>query len=445
MPRNLQILRINDRLPAYEVADPAVPRQYVPEGPLDLLEVGGHGGISSLLGATRFWKEYRAERPADLIVADVHFDFDTTSPLSRLLHEHGNHTSMGLSFVKPFLAGAHSGQRLQAVGIHTADASLWATLSLSEQPLDRCMSLLAAHQIAEVAAIYDGSSLVEESMRQKSLRPYWDWLERNARAKFDGAVRLSLRRYRKLLLAQAAPAVEGGLPGVFVAPGDYQEVLNWCEAMRQEPRELCPENDCGLTFFYPDGSTDCVYIASLFAEVDDISWRALPASCFDTAAEEDADVDPAELDASKLPRIGRFLQRLGDLSAACHEATEILERNFPITPSDLRNVATRLTQVEVSKGPPHLVRGLAAVFQLIRLHEYEFAVWEDKFSDHVWEPREGVFAEVCNPALSLEAAASGLLELIRGLYADGRRSRRTPFYRDEVFLRGARDARTGRA
>ena len=88
------------------------------------------------------------------------------------------------------------------------------------------MSHYAAHEIGEVAAIYDGVSLVEEATRQKSLKPYSDWLERNAHASLDGALRPALRRYLKRFLALAAPAGEGQPPAVMVAPGNYQRVLD---------------------------------------------------------------------------------------------------------------------------------------------------------------------------------------------------------------------------
>lgn len=434
IPRNLKILRVDDKLPATAGGDPTTPQRDVPRGPIDILDSGGITAINSLRTCARFWADFGGYHTADLIVGDVYFGLDLTTPLALVFGERKNHIPTGLSHLKAFAAAARVGRYVQGIGLHTAHAGWWAELAASQEEVHRCMAYLAAHEIGELAALLDGEQLVEAATKEKTLEPYWDWLKTKSRPSFDAAWKLAVRNFRERLVAAVAPPA-GKVPEVFVSPDEYCEVLKWCEQMRNKPRPLGPEADRGIAFFYADGKPDCLYISSLFADVDGVSTKVLDGAAFDTAAAPTAGLT-CEADSLPVPRIGAYLWRFGTLSAIYYEAARVLDEFYPCSPDELKNVDVSIIGVPFEGGSLALKRGFAVVFQMIRLHKALFETWEDMYLNDEWEPRGCEFVGYHDRKNdTLEEVLQRLLGLVRQSAAYQRApSRRSPFTRDEVLV-----------
>lgn len=410
-PRKLTVLRINDILRKMK-RDASLPQIDIPPDSIEIFSQGRLTGISSWEAAVRFWSTYKNDPVPDLVIADVHFEYDQTSPLSQSFPGMHNHLPTGLTHFKPFAALARATGHLLGVGIHTMDAGLWERLLHSDSKLYHCMSYLAAHEIGEVAAILEEINLVEKVIETQSLTPLWRWLEKNARASFNGALRLALRNYRRRLHTLAAPP-PNQVPGIFIMPDDYAAVMNWCDCMKNHPRELDEENDCGLILTYLDGKRDCIFLSSLFADVDGITARVLDAECFALKLDENSImVDPIELDPLGLPRIGAFLARLGTLNKVYAAAVEAVN-TFPYLPDEILDVDAGL-RVLLPNEP--LTRGLVILLQHLRIEKSTYDIWHGRYASHRWSPREGQFtSDLPQPHESLKEVLEKLISLIHGV------------------------------
>src|SRR6266498_120905 len=104
-PRNLTILRLNDDLlPAS--------RENAPFGGIDVIRFNSDhqtelSAITSWRAALMFWSSFGSDRPPDLVVADVNFEKDSTTPLHP---EDAPDTQIptGLSHLKPIAALARA-------------------------------------------------------------------------------------------------------------------------------------------------------------------------------------------------------------------------------------------------------------------------------------------------------------------------------------------------
>lgn len=428
-PRKLTVLRINDILRKMK-RDPSLPQIDMPPDPIEIFSQGHLTGIRSWEAAIRFWSIYRNDPVPDLVVADVHFDYDQSSPLSQAFPKIHNHLPTGLGHLKPFAALARATGHLLGVGIHTMEAGLWERLLHSDFPLYRCMSYLAAHEIGEVAAILEETNLVEGVIETQSLTPLWRWLEKNARASFNGALKLALRNYRRRLHTLAAPAANQ-VPGIFIMPDDYAAVMNWCHRMKTHPQELNDENDCGLILTYLDGKRDCIFLSSLFADVDGITTRVLDAECFAPALNEGSMmVDPIELDPLGLPCIGAFLTRLGMLNEVYTTAVGAVI-TFPYLPDEIFGVEVGVRALLPNKL---LARGLVVLLQHLRIEKATYDIWHERYSNHAWEPRAGNFiSDLPQPHKSLKAVLEKLINLIHAVSVFCKdTARREPFAIDDV-------------
>jgi hypothetical protein len=430
-PRKLRVLRLDDKLSAKMNADKSRPEMDVPSDQIGVYALNGFTAISSWKISIQFWAAYNESAAPDLVVADVLFDRDLSSPLAQSMSGIANYLPTGLSHLKPFAALARATGHLLGVGIHTWNATLWERLQNEESPLHQCMSYLAAHEIGELAAILEETKLVESVVAEQSLTPLWRWLEKNARASFNGALRLALRNYRKRLHALAAPP-PNQMPSLFVMPDDYASLMSWCESMRKNPRPLDACNDRGLTLTYRDGKRDCIFLSSIFADVEDITTRTLDASCFDPQGGGLFVVDdPVNLDPLGLPCIGAFLERLGTVQKVYAQAARALEA-FPYLPEQIDQVPVTLND-ELPNAM--LARGFAAMFQSVRIEFASFERWAERLKNHAWDARGGKFlSDVYRPEDSLKTALEKLITLIRATTQFDRDSKcREPFSIDEVL------------
>lgn len=412
-PRRLEVIFIDDAPPATKVLDPAQPRPHVP--PDSVKEFSRT--ISSWKSAAEFWAGYDGDVFPDLVVADIRFDRDYTSPLSRLPFARENNLPTGLGHVKPFAAVSRAAGRIVSVSIYTGQPKLWSRLAGSAHPADQCMGYLAAHEIGELAAILGEEVVAGPTAGENSLKPLWEWLEDRTSTVYEEALMTAIRNYRKRLLALANPK-DNELPSVFVMPSDYAAALAWCEGAKGDPQPLDATNDPGIVLTYKDGTHDSIYLSSIFGDVYDVTTRRLKAHCFAISPGE-GDADPAALDYQGDPRIGAFIARLGKLQSVYEEAVRKVNV-FPYLPDQAKESGVRLRDIVPGEGNGHIVRGLVIVFQLIRIEQYVFRAWEERYKSNRWDARAGAWAsDLYDQERSLRKALHRLLNLIHSFRRPG--------------------------
>lgn len=393
-PRKLRVLRIDDRAVARRSpsGDSAADLADRPPAAIDVVHFGPNEdpfvAIASWNLAIQYWQPYTSGARPDLVVADVLFDHDATTPLT--LSAADKLIPTGLSHVKPFGAVSRALGSPIGIGIHTANPDLWKNLlDLRKGPVkkpvetvavQRAMALLAAHEIAELAGILGDSPLellVQPTDQQ--LTWCWGWLHSRTSSEFRGALGRALTDYRRRLIAQSRGGLEESRTArsIYVMPGDWVRLSSWCAGMQGSPRPI-GDNDIGLAFITSEGVRDCILIQSLFADVDpevcDIMADTLPAACFEVS---DA-AKPWELAESGLPWIGPVIHQLRSLSDAASEAATLLD-SFPADPQETGG-AESLT---AAKRKP-LVRGLAILFALVRRDRENFLIWQEAYERAEW-------------------------------------------------------------
>jgi hypothetical protein len=410
-----------------KVNDPTQPRPHVP--PDSVKEF--NRAIYSWKSAVEFWAGYGGEAFPDLVLADIRFDRDYTSPLSRIPSAKVNNIPTGLGHVKPFAAISRATGRVISVGIYTGQPKLWRRLADSAQPVDQCMSYLAAHEVGELAALLGEEIAAGMASGENSLKLLWGWLEDKTSTVYEEALRTAIRNYRKRLLALANPR-DNKLPGVFLMPADYAAALAWCESMKDNPPTLDAKNDPGLVLTYKDGTRDSIYLSSIFGDVYDITMRQLKAHCFIVSPGDEA--DPTELDYRGDPRIGAFIAQLGKLQSVYEEAVRKVNV-FPYLPDQAKDSGVKLRDIVPGEGNGHIVRGIVILFQLIRIEQYTFQAWEERYKSNPWDARAAAWTSDFNdPERSLRKALHWLLNLIHSFRRLGpAHTRPESFSRDEFL------------
>jgi hypothetical protein len=430
--RKLTVLRIDDSLRRKKDNSPTVPQQDIPPKALALFTIGAFDRIPTWDAALKLWAEYRGDQVPDLVVADVHFEKDRSSPLSKALSGLANHLPTGLSHLKPFAAMAKAKGVLIGVGIHTADPRLWERLIDSREPRYQCMGYLAAHEIGELAAILGDVEFVRSISDYQQLTPFWEWLVTNSDNDFSIAVNVAVRNYRRRLSMLTNLK---NRPDIFVMPNDLAAAHSWCAQMEKTPKPINDENDYGLTLTYRDGRRDRISIASLFADVPKITLRMLPPECFripegqsdEKGLQGDEDRNVWELNYKGLPAIGAFIAFLGNLSNIFKMAADKVEA-FPFKPDERISPEQNLRATTSDA----LVRGLVVLFHLLRIEKYKYDEWAHLCLNHKWMPRRLRFGEEYANRDTLQSALQSLIRLIKTL-PDARSG--LPFSREDVFER----------
>jgi hypothetical protein len=405
---------------------------------LDLWYPGeGIPGITSWQAAIQFWKSFQGGVIPDLVVADVRFVNDDTSPLSRLFqYPEVNNIPTGLSHLKTFAVLARALRLPLGVGIRTMDPSLWRKQIESSKYEDKAMGLLAAHEAGELASILGDDIQLGGFEDCQHIDTCLDWLRNRSGTIFELGLKMALRDYRRrLYLLLASP----GAANVFVRPSHYAELMGWCHRMERDPRPLDAANDFGLELTYHNGKRDVISLASLFSDYDWIATRALEPSSFTVDGADRADVatgatgsnvrEPWKLDDSGRPRIGAFLKPLGSLNAALNDAAETL-REYQISyPLPESYKPPTLAAIKKRSRYASLTTALAVLLQFVRIAQKKVEEWEDRFGVYAWEPDKLQFiSDPPSPDHSLLQVLQDLTSLISSTVATG-----DEFTIDDIF------------
>jgi hypothetical protein len=424
--RQLTVLRIDDRTDnraAPDVEAPSDDQDRPPEG-IDVVQFGNKSdpfiAITGWDLAIEYWRSDPANRHPDLVVADVLFDQDPTTPLNWTAED--NLVPTGLLHIKPFAAVSRVIGVPIGIALHTANPGLWENLIIRDGP-GRRMALLAAHEIGELAAILDDSENILDLPLEERIRWCWLWLHSRSRGRFRPALAVALENYRSRMVQLARGGGADADPrkmSIMVLPQEWVRLSHWCEEMARTPRPLGEANPA-LTYIRRDGIADCVSVISLFADVRDdlcdIITDVLPQTCFDVLPMNQA----WKLDEQGYPRIGGFLHELKHLKSAVDEAVSILQNNFPPFPARLE---IKLSQAGGSASAT-LARGLAILFQVIWRDQENFKTWSDYFKDYEWDVDHFEFKSSRTTSTSLREVWRTLEAYIVG--------HGTHFFVDDVF------------
>ena len=368
--RNLSILRIDD---AYN-RDPAAGLAEIEH--LANYRVNRDAGdqqcvISNWRSALEFWSHGEFDRLPDLIVADVLFEYDASSPLAALPSYAGyvRFFPGGLMHLKPFAAIARWIGRPIGLGIHTASTKVWKSAwDQGRHP----MAALAAHEAAEVAAI------LGEVKLPKGPAELWyiglDWLATNSKNDPDSARQDALKAYRRKLCQFAN--CSSGAARVMLPPSEFVRLQSWLEDLSKAP---APIGDQSVELLYSEGNHDCIRLASLFADFDRIDTRIFSAGSFsDLSATE-----PWERSHYGQPQIGGFLTALGGMGQLFIEAAAIVE-DFPL----LARGQTRRRHLTKRIGATYkkqVVGVFAWMIQSIKWERRRLQAWQEGVRQPGWD------------------------------------------------------------
>jgi hypothetical protein len=384
MSRNLRLARLDDRQ-----KDTIAPAEYSPtygDGvfmePIDLITFPVEDelafAVCGLTTAERFWAAFRPDRLPDLVVGDIDFEWDKSTPLQDWKADF-QHIPTGLSHIKPLAALARAVGSPLAIAIHTGEPRKWKVFAEGgdDVPTDaRVFGLLAAHEAIELAAILDDSIPWKG---RNDLAPVWHWLETRTTANPETALELVLPIYRRKVVERLRRSAMGNDPlAIRVRAGDVARLRNWCQAMSSNPvplRTVPPE--IGLPLLYPDGRTDLINFASLFAEVYGILDEELPPACFELTPP--ADNDPIWELSDGLPRIGALVAILGGTDDAVAKARSALD----LLPLD-GQVTERENLNEIEQDP--LARGFAVLFRVLQILRMDTLTWQRVWNTGPWDP-----------------------------------------------------------
>jgi hypothetical protein len=424
-PRKLRLLIVDDEL------RPSLSGYMIPDL-LDLWYPGeGIPGITSWQAAIQFWKSFQGGVIPDLVVADVRFVNDDTSPLSRLFqYPEVNNIPTGLSHLKTFAVLARALRLPLGVGIRTMDPSLWRKQIESSKYEDKAMGLLAAHEAGELASILGDDLQLGSFEDCQHIDTCLEWLRNRSGTIFELGLKMALRDYRRrLYLLLTSP----GAANIFVRPSHYAELMGWCHSMESDPRPLDAGNDFGLELTYHNGRRDVISLASLFSDYDRIATRALEPSSFAvdgaTGATGASVKEPWKLDDSGLPAIGSFLKPLGSLNAALNDAAEAL-REYQISyPLPESYKPPTLAAIKKRSKYSSLTAALAVLLQFVRIAQKKVEEWEDRFGVYAWEPDKLQFiSDPPSPDHSLLQVLQDLTSLISSTVAEA-----DEFTIDDIF------------
>ncbi|HKX31571.1 MAG TPA: hypothetical protein VJ302_28040 [Blastocatellia bacterium] len=403
-PRKLKVLVIDDELPT----------SWIGFGVPDSLEIwrpeGQLAGINSWRTAISFWRSFRSGEVPDLVVADVRFAMDHTSPLSLLFRGKENNIPTGLSHLKAFAALSRGLGRPLGVGARTMDPGLWERLST--EPIhtaeDCAMGLLAAHEVGEIAAILGDDLALDAQDRHQHVEACFNWLKMASASNFAHGIQKAVIDYRKRLLGLLGTSESSS---VYIHPDHVAKLRSWCQAMQNNPQPLNLQHDLGVELTYHNGSRDLISLASLFADYEDITTKPLPSSAF---AFQPGLAEPWQPDDDGRPHIGSYLCRLGTMDEAYAKAAEIVKA-FQVDyrlPEDERPAT--LAEIKRRGNYSSLTLGMVVLFQLVRIEQKKALDWEYYLENHSWDPTKLKFVSSgAGSGDSLRAALQKLIALIR--------------------------------
>lgn len=412
--RKLRLLRIIDS-GSYDSPEEA---RDSPPG-LESSTVGGDGDgdervyrITGCVASQRYWQMLQPSAPPpDLILVDINFAEDSTSPLR--IEERKIPT--GLLHAIPFLAWARTSGRICSIAFQTGDPGLFTT---TMGDASQTMKLLAA-ELAGLAGSIHGTLKKDEVVDRSRDRlvPKGDlelssggyqWIKSNAKTEERLALGRALAEYRHRLLESAA--IEAGQfprggPAVVIDPQNHAALLRHADAASDRANEIVrpgSEGWPGLVFIRADGTRDSIAIESLFADAP----GALKGRHFGSAVKHHPDQLWELFDGD--PAVGIYLRQLGDWTEVLEQASRFalcLPLGDELSETKLLEaVSDGVTSCGDGKGPlsapvrhERLVRFLTLAFHIVRQFQAARDAWDIQCCTAAWDAQNATFTDAPPP------------------------------------------------
>lgn len=376
-PRPLRILVIDDRADHFKEAD------FVAGQRLESVSYTHDGAtcfqISSLSTLCSYWQTAQAGNYPDIIISDIKFDEDTSSPLQAASRPGVNaDIPTGLSHAKAFAAVSRATAKPMSIHIYSQDPGFWQARANQENDIvAKVFSLIAAQEIAELSALL-GQRL--QNFSNMNITPAWEWIENNVSRAATEARAKALAGFRQSFICGVRQQCEPGGSAAAVQiriPHKHASLLReWCERMKAEPKPITPgRNDPGIKFVAENDELDCIEISSFFADVRRIASREQRAECFDTKPVSDGDVWNL---SNGEPRIGALIAEFYDSTKDFRDAIFCLKQ----LPLKVETLSMKLTDIEVSK----FAKGLAILFRDIEIEHAKSLYWASCWTQKPWNP-----------------------------------------------------------
>lgn len=410
-PRKLRLLRIIDS-GAHDMAEPTLDTPIWLESAMGTDADDGDGKgrvyrITGCLASQLYWKRLQLPAsPPDLVVVDINFGDDITSPLRKVEAK----IPTGLLHAIPFITWARTSGVISAVAFQTGDKNLFTS---EFGDASDSMKLLAAELAGLAGSIHGTAEDVVDGTRDSLLAsdgrnrdsPGYRWIKSVADTEERTARERALAEYRHRLL-EAAAIHNGRFPPnglrVVIDPENHAALMRKVDtaAVMRDDDVIRPSSEewPGLAFIRTDGARDNIAIESLFADAS----GAFTAVHFGSGVKHHPDRVWELFDG--VPAVGLYLRRLGQWTDVVEQASRFA-LCLPITDAvSTTKLTERITRGATSCGdgdPPfvrpveheYLVRFLALAFHIVRQFHAASEFWTNRFRSVPWNPKEGVFDE----------------------------------------------------
>lgn len=388
--RNLRVLRIDDEAtPSTTSLNPFS----IATSPLlgmeafDGLEFEHNRTTSNAIfgwsSALSYWKAFKPDMFPDLIVSDVNFQLDESSPMQRA--HRGSNRPSGLSHLKPFAALSRASNRVIGVGLHTADANTWRGLTAKND----ANGLWAAAEIGEIAAILDGETPSSNSpqLTDQQLEWCWAWLRNRSESRFDQAWKKALGDYRNRVINRVQQGIsDPARVSVYISVNESKRLLHWLHTEEEKRVGLSPNNDPGLTLSFEDRPDDSISLCSLFSDFNDDLRTCYDPKMFDPDSEYVDDPHDG------IPRVAAFINSVSHLERVYDDACKIHSR-YSVSFEPGHQVAIKLQDVAKEENLNKLSVMVAVLFMAVRVFRYDIEKWKDMATRLKWNEKELKFCD----------------------------------------------------
>lgn len=399
-PRKLTLVRVRDvEEPDFNVSDfTDAPGHFD-----NFCEIASGGRVFRISGSAahqEFWRVATRAQVPDLIIVDINFERDLTSPLREKFIK----IPTGLLHALPFLTWSRVGGALSVVVFNTHDPNVF------KLEADPTMRLLAA-ELGVIAMAVAGDLL--RLVSPNRLSDVYDWLANKTAKNEDAALLRAVSLYRHRLLESSQvlrtndPSKQ---PTVVISPVSYGNLVSLAEQAACQPKEARIDVSSwpGLDLIYADGRRDSISISSLFGEVP-----ALIGQDFLTAP---GFGDPAELNGTCRPSVGAFIQSLSCWRTLYEEAVRV-ESHLPCRDERLESGNFNALAPASAGAPYRYVRILTIAFHLVRQAHLEWLDWNIAYRSE-WELETTNRQPVFSHAITIQNAYKAIFQLLKRLAAE---------------------------
>ena len=234
--------------------------------------------ISTLRDATYYWEKFSTKLLPDIILGDINFEHDLTTPLQILKEKAINQGRVsipnGLMHIKPLAAVARALGRPMKIALYTSDESLWKRLAENRDcAISQAIGALVVHEIFELSSILGKRIPFAEKTHMTRA---WEWLSGYPHKTVQDAFVHAMEIFREDFKAQLDRRLTESHNLLKLNRFTRKKLIPWSKEMHQQSKNLLESsNDIGIKFKYSNGLKDHISIASLFADLPGIETGSI--------------------------------------------------------------------------------------------------------------------------------------------------------------------------